>query len=704
MAKAKRMSRAAGPCAAEKAPSPAQAKWRSSGIPDKAAARLRLTALTAAETQGLGSNFHAAASLQIPYFDLDGKPTQFFRVRYLEPLPGFAGQAAKPQRFSQPLGTLNEVYLPPLFKKSWREIAADPTVELFATEGELKAAAACVFGLTTMGFGGVDVWRAGKRGITLLPILQEFDWKNRPVKIVYDSDLATKPGVIRAQRNLAAELLSRGARVEIVNLPGVPSGVLGPNGSPASDDAKQGLDDFLVAHGVEKFRTLVDEAAPFPESDALWSLNEEILYIRGMDTVIERDSGDMYERQTFVGGAYANRHYMETVIKGTGPKATVSLVKKPLAPHWVAWEQRAEVRRITYSPGQPMGELNGEWNMWPGWGCEPKKGDIGPWNWLLDFLFKQDVVARQWFEKWLAYPLQHPGAKMYAACLFWSREQRIGKTFVAYIMKHIYGKNWAEIKSKDLKGTFNSWAKNRQFIYGDEIKGGDAKVDADWFKGLITQDEVTIEEKYLPRYTVPDHMNYFCSSNHPDALFLEDRDQRFLIHEIIGTVASRAEYDRVDSWMRNGGPAALFQHMLDMNLGNFHPREHAPDTAGKRNMILLGKNDTALWVQLLHEDPQLALQPFGASVAQNCDLFTPRSLFKAFDPEGKSRSSEAGLGRAMATGGFRVLNHGIGLHTKAGLMRMYAVRNRAHWEAASRKELVDHFNRFWAPDSTERKL
>ena len=53
----------------------ARAKWQSSGIPDKAAKVLRLTALTAAQTSALGPEFEAAASLRIPYFDPKGKPT-----------------------------------------------------------------------------------------------------------------------------------------------------------------------------------------------------------------------------------------------------------------------------------------------------------------------------------------------------------------------------------------------------------------------------------------------------------------------------------------------------------------------------------------------------------------------------------------------------------------------------------------------------
>lgn len=666
----------------------AQAKWRSSGLSDKHAKRLRLRGLDAAATAALGPNFSECASLLIPYFDLRGKPTKFFRIRYLGILPGFAGQVAKPQRYAQEAGALNEVYLPPLFKKSWEEIANDVSIDLYGTEGELKAAAACAAGLACIGFGGVDVWRSSKRGITILPVLERFKWKDRKVRIVYDSDLSTNPDVIRAQRQLAHELLSRGAHVEIVNIP------------HPSDGTKLGLDDFLVRHGADKLKELVDDALPFPESDALWGLNEEVIYVKNLDSVIERPTGTMYERNRFEKGIYANRHYMETVVK----KKQVSLVKKPLAPRWIEWEHRAEVERLTYEPGKPK-DYNGLWNVWPGWGCEPKKGDIGPWEWLLDFIFKDETKIRSWFLKWLAYPLQHPGTKMYAAVLLWSREQRMGKGLLAYIMKAIYGQNFVEIKSQDLKGNFNSWAKNRQFIFADEINSKDAKVDADWLKGLITQDTMMIKEKYIPEYLLRDFMNYLFASNHPDALFVEDRDQRFLIHEIIGKPAEREKYEMVDKWLHSErGPPALFHHLLNLNLGSFNPREHAPETHGKRAMQMLGKGEVGIWATMLAEDPTSALKPLGENVATNCDIFTPRQLYRAFDHDGKARAGESSLGRALAAAGFRQLNHGIPIRTSLGLSRLYAVRNTVQWEQATRSELLDHYEKFWAVDSTERKL
>lgn len=140
----------------------AQAKWRSSGISDKAAQRLKLSALSEGEAEALGSNFYPVRSLLFPYFDLNGKRTKFYRVRYLETLPGFQGQVKKPQRYAQPTGTLNEVYLPPLL--DWSRTAPNTDRMVLITEGELKAAAGCAAGYATVGLGGVDVWRATKIG------------------------------------------------------------------------------------------------------------------------------------------------------------------------------------------------------------------------------------------------------------------------------------------------------------------------------------------------------------------------------------------------------------------------------------------------------------------------------------------------------------------------------------------------------------
>jgi hypothetical protein len=94
----------------------------------------------------------------------------------------------------------------------------------------------------------------------------------------------------------------------------------------------------------------------------------------------------------------------------------------------------------------------------------------------------------------------------------------------------IYGQNFIKIKSKDLYDTW--WAENRQFVLGDEISGSDKRAEADMMKAMITQEEVNINIKYIPQFSIPDCVNYYLTSNHADALFLEDEDRRFFVHEV----------------------------------------------------------------------------------------------------------------------------------------------------------------------------
>ena len=93
------------------------------------------------------------------YRHLPGKPSpEFFRFRYLEdpPRPSVAVRRKLPDRYVQPSLFPPRACFPRTFDwKSWqKEAKADP-VELFITEGELKAACACKHGFPTVALGGV---------------------------------------------------------------------------------------------------------------------------------------------------------------------------------------------------------------------------------------------------------------------------------------------------------------------------------------------------------------------------------------------------------------------------------------------------------------------------------------------------------------------------------------------------------------------
>jgi hypothetical protein len=316
----------------------------------------------------------------------------------------------------------------------------------------------------------------------------------------------------------------------------------------------------------------------------------------------------------------------------------------------------------------------------------------------MGFIFKADHAAREWFERWAAYPFQILGAKMNSAVVLWGAAQGTGKTLVGYTLGKLYGKhNFIEIKSKDLRGGFNSWAENKQFVVGDEITGGEARIDADYLKGLITQESMLINTKYIPSFTIPDCINYLFTSNQPDALFLEDFDRRFFVHEVMGSPADRSFYETYDKWFRSEeGQAALLYYLLELDLGDFNPRAEAPHTNAKAAMIRDSKSDLGNWVGMLKEDPERALGPLGPEVAKGCELFTATQLLHAYDPEKRTRVTVGGLGKEMKRSMFRQANFGSPVHTNMGLQRIWAVRNGVFWaDVAKPAQISEHFNKFF---------
>lgn len=660
-------------------------KLKESGLNERDAKQLGIEPLEATQAKKLGPGFEALNGMKIPYFGADGSPTRFFRVRYLERPKGFAGISKRWHKYSQPADTPPVAYFPRLGGIDWRAVLDDVEIPLYLTEGELKAAAGCKCGLPVIGLGGVYAWRSTRLGVGFIEDLEAVRWQGRAVTLVFDSDSASNSNVQKALLHLCAELTTRGAIVYVAKL-------------PTLDGAdKTGLDDFLVAHGYEAFAEVAASAEPFQASRELWALSAEVAYVIDPGLVVNLETGQRITPNAFVSHAYANRHYYETSFDKQG---NARLVKRPLAKAWVGWPHRHALRRMTYAPGDARITDRQEYNFWSGWGVEPQRGDVRPWTALLDYLFSgAKPEARKWFEQWCAYPLQYPGTKLFSAVLVWGIAQGTGKSLVAYTLGRIYGDNFVEIKQQNLHASHNEWAENKQFVLGDEITGSDKRIDSDTLKKLITQQTVTINPKYIPAYTVPDRINYFFTSQHPDAFFLEDRDRRYFVHEVIGDPMPREFYRTYDRWYRSEeGAAALFDYLLNLDLDGFDPNGHAMQTDAKREMIYMTKSDLGAWVHGLVTEPDGVLRMDGTVLKS--DLWTPEQLLAMYDPDGKTRVTAGGVGRELRRAGLRLVCNGP-VRTSTGTKRLYAVRNGDKWARANAVDAAAHFDKHFGPKAAK---
>lgn len=666
----------------------ALAKVESSGLTAAQAAKLGMRSVENAVT--LEPYFNGQPALVIPYYDINGniakahpKWPDFYRARYLGEDHSFAAATdKKASKYIQPKGTGVCAYFPPLV--DWKAIAAKPEEDILITEGELKAAKATAEGFPTIGLGGIYNFRSAKQGIFFLPELEDFVWPQRKVTIVYDSDYQSNPNVCAAINALAEELSERGALCYVGLLESVYD----------DETKKTGLDDFLVERGDDALLKVLEASEALGIARKLWAMNDEVVYVENPGFVVCQETMQKLPIANFTGHSkWATENTPERKVT---PKGEISYEKIGAAQAWIRWPLRQAVHKLTYKPGaEQFHEEKGQvhFNQWAGWGVQAKKGDIKPWNELLKFIFQgAEPEALEWFLDWCAFPLQNPGSKLFSACLIWGRMTGTGKTLIFYTLKQIYGENFIKIKNEDLLNTW--WLENKQFVLGDEISGNDKRSESDALKSMITQEEVNINVKFIPQFSIPDCANYGFTSNHPDALFMDDEDRRFFVHEVMAEEPlPEAFYKKYDAWKSGEGAAALFHHLLQRDLSKFNPKGPAFRTAARSRMVMNSKSDLASWCRELRERPDSILRLGQMRYAR--DLFTSREMLAIYqqdNDEGRKVTTN-GMSRALASAGFKQAYAGMPITAGQAQGRYFIIRNHAKWYKVTKiTELARHID------------
>ncbi len=682
-------------------------KLSESGLSLEDAELMGIEVLTPEQTSRLG--FDALAALKINYLDAKGKPMldwpkhkPFFRIRYLGQANTFDKiTEGKEQRYTQPANTVCCAYFPQHENMDWPTILADATVAIIVTEGELKAACSCKNDFPTIGLGGVYNYRSLKQGVEFLPELEAINWVGRNVYLAFDSDFMTNAMVCRALVEYGEALIERGAYVHIAVLPDL----------AAEDGKKTGLDDYLMdasQGGPDNFREILHVAQPLGLTRVLFDYNKKYVFIRQPGIVLDQTSMAKIPPAVFKEALEATKTYSENVLK---PDGTISFKQVPAAAAWISWPMRHQAERLTYLPGKER-RFEGNLNVWPGWGLQPKKGDVKPFMELLTHLFKgAEPEAMQWFLKWLAYPLQHPGTKMFTSAIFHGVTHGTGKSLVGYTLGRIYGQNFSEISQSDLHAGFNEWAEAKQFIMGDDVTGSNKREDNDLLKKLITQKEMRVNIKYVPSYVVPDCINYFFNSNHPDAFFLEDTDRRFFIHEVLVEPMAEKFYSAYaglpgkpgSSWLERGGAEAVFDFLLKLDLKDFNPSAPAYKTQARARLISDTQSDLGAWVRRLIAMPDEVLKLGEIKLKQ--DLFTNKELLAIYDPIGRTSVSANGLGRELRRAKVQqVLGGRMVQMPEGGSDRYYAIRNVAAWVNANHGACVKHLQDRGASTPASKKV
>lgn len=125
---------------------------RLSGLSQETISLMGIESVSAEEaTDLLGSRqSYPNGGYKIPYRNVAGNLTKFFRIRFL---PALKNSKGKDQKYAQKKGDSNHLYIPPNID---REALLNPDIPIIITEGEKKSAKACQESYLCVELGGVD--------------------------------------------------------------------------------------------------------------------------------------------------------------------------------------------------------------------------------------------------------------------------------------------------------------------------------------------------------------------------------------------------------------------------------------------------------------------------------------------------------------------------------------------------------------------
>jgi hypothetical protein len=140
--------------------------------------------------------------------------TDYWRCK---PFPAPKNQKGQAVKYLQAKGSVNRLYFPP-------GVNLQTDTPIWLTEGEKKSLKLTQEGFPCIGLGGVWGWRMGGNGYRqgqgrVISCFDRVNWIGREVTIVFDSDAVCNRLVALAERGLARELASRGAKVFLCRIP-----------------------------------------------------------------------------------------------------------------------------------------------------------------------------------------------------------------------------------------------------------------------------------------------------------------------------------------------------------------------------------------------------------------------------------------------------------------------------------------------------
>lgn len=186
---------------------------------------------------------------------------------------------------------------------------------------------------------------------------------------------------------------------------------------------------------------------------------------------------------------------------------------------------------------------------------------------LIKHLCNNDWLITQFVMNWLAYPLQHLGAKLACSLVFHGDVQGAGKSWLFDdIMGQIYGEHGGHYGQEDLETIYT--ANRSAKLYGafEEVFNNQQKYsNSGKIKNMVTRKTHRIERKFVDAMDEANHINCVFTSNEAQPYKLDENDRRACVVSPQKRLPDDLK-QALEEEIANGGVQAFYSLLMSLPL------------------------------------------------------------------------------------------------------------------------------------------
>lgn len=271
------------------------------------------------------------------------------------------------------------------------------------------------------------------------------------------------------------------------------------------------------------------------------------------------------------------------------------------------------------------------------------QGDPKPFLDFIDYLFVHKKEAEEAL-RWVATLIARPDMRMSYGLLLISEAQGVGKTTLgSSILAPLVGsQNVSYPSENDINADFNGWVAHKRLAVVNEIYSGSSWKAYNALKSVITDTDLTVNQKYMRQYEIENWCHVLACSNSMRALKMENDDRRWLYPEVTEVAWPKHKFVAFRKWLNSGGLSIIkaWAENFEASGGQYvTPSERAPMTERKLEMIEGSRSEAQAEAAAIAETMKDADRPMAVLIKEVVGWCRDHVQGRVFDSDYELRRS-----------------------------------------------------------------